>query len=44
VQITAACHAFKTHRGVGVAADGNTSCNILVVVGYPASKIGINMS
>jgi hypothetical protein len=44
VQITADCHAIKTHRGVGVAAVGNTGCDILVLVGYPASKNGIILS
>jgi hypothetical protein len=44
VQITAARHAIKTDCGVGVAADGNTRCDILDLVGYPANKNGINMS
>jgi hypothetical protein len=38
VQITATRHAIKTDFGVGVAAGGNTCCDILVMVGDPASK------
>jgi len=41
VQITAARHAIETDCGVGVAAVGNTCCDILVVVGDPANKTGI---
>jgi hypothetical protein len=44
VQITAARHAIKSDCGVGVATVGNTRRDILVFVGYPASKSGINMS
>jgi hypothetical protein len=37
VQITAARHAIKTDCDVGVAAVGNTYCDILVVVVDPAN-------
>ena len=43
-QITAAQHAIKTDCGVGVAAVGNTCCDILVMVGDPASEIGNTLS
>jgi len=40
VQITAASHVIKTDCGVGVDTDGYTCCDILVVVGDPATNIG----
>ena len=36
MQIAAALHVIKTDCGVGVAVVGNTSCDILVMVGDPA--------
>jgi len=44
VQITEAHHAIKIDCGVGVAAVGNTGCDILVMVGDPASKSGQTVS
>jgi hypothetical protein len=41
VQITEARHATKTDCAVGVAALGNTCCDILVMVCDPANKIFI---
>jgi len=43
-QIAAVHHAIKTDCGVGVANVGNARRDILVLVGYRASKNGINMS
>jgi hypothetical protein len=40
VQITAACYAIKPDFGAGVAAVGNTCCDILVLFDDPASKTG----
>ena len=44
VQITAARHAVKTDRGVGVAAAGNTGYVILVMVGDLANNSGSTVS
>ena len=38
VQITAARHDIKTDCGVGVAAVGNSCCDILDMTDVPASK------
>jgi hypothetical protein len=40
VQIKADRHGIKADCGVGVAAVGFTSCDILVLVGVPANKSG----
>jgi hypothetical protein len=38
VQITAVRHAVKTDCGFGVAAVGNSCCDILDMIDDPASK------
>jgi len=38
VQITAARHAIKTDRAVGVTAVGYTGCDIVAIVDDPVSK------
>jgi len=44
LKVTAARHAIKTNCGVGVAAVGYSCCDILVMVGDPANKIGSTVS